>query len=74
MTDYDPATANVIINRLLDRLAIVTGLFGSHGWGEVQVTQDDGTTEHLPVVTHIQEKIIYARKVLKEFGRNPITT
>ncbi len=67
MTAADPTT------RLLDRLAIVVGIFGSHGWPELQVCLDNGTTEHRPVTKDIADKVYYARKVLTEFGRKPIT-
>ncbi len=70
----NPDTATVINNRLLDRLAIVVGIFGSRGWGELAVVTEDGTTQHRPVTPDTNDKIQYARKVLAEFGRKPVTT
>ena len=57
-----------------DRLAIVVGIFGERGWGELQVITNDGDMQTLPVTKDTDEKIRYARKVLAEFGRKPITT
>ncbi len=66
-------TLAVANNRLLDRLAIVVGMFGERGWAEAQVVANDGTTQTLPLVKEGDEKIRYARKVLAEFGRRPTT-
>ncbi len=60
-------------NRLLDRLAIIVGIFGERGWAEIMVVGNDGTTQTLPVVKEVDDKIRYSRKVLAEFGRKPMT-
>jgi hypothetical protein len=62
----------VMNNRLLDRLAIVVGLFGERGWAEAQVVTNDGEIQTLPLTKEGDEKIRYARKVLGEFGRKPM--
>ena len=58
--------------RLLDRLAIIVGMFGERGWPEMQVTDSDGQIRTLPISKEYAEKVQYARKVLAEFGRKPM--
>lgn len=57
--------------RLLDRLAIVAGLFGTRGWAEIEVDLN-GRRTVLPVSQDVNAKVKYARGVLKEFGREPM--
>lgn len=59
--------------RLLDRLAIIVGLFGERGWPECQVLDTDGKIKTLPVTNEIAAKVQYARKVLAEYDRKPMT-
>ena len=74
MQSPDEVLADKLPNaRLLDRLCIVVGLFGTRGWAEMTVVEDDGLARRLPVTKDINDRVQYARKVLKEFGRNPIT-
>lgn len=61
------------LKRVLDRLAIVVGLFGTRGWAEMTVVEDDGLARRLPVTKDVNDRIVYARKVLGEFDRKPIT-
>lgn len=57
--------------RLVDRLAIVVGLFGQRGWAEIEVDLN-GRRTILPVSQDVNEKVRYARKVLADFGRVPV--
>ena len=59
--------------RLLDRLAIVVGLFGSRsrGWAEIEV-EHLGKRQVMAASEDVNKKIQYARSVLKEFGREPM--
>lgn len=59
--------------RILDRLAIIVGLFGTRGWPEIEVTDDSGRERKMPVSGAVYAKIQYARKVLAEFNRSPIS-
>lgn len=59
--------------RLLDRLAIIVGLFGERGWAEVPVVETDGTVRVMPLTKEWNDKVQYARRVLQEFGRKPMT-
>jgi hypothetical protein len=75
MQPPDEVLADKLPNqRLLDRLAIVVGLFGQRGWAEIAVVEEDGLARRLPVTREVNDKIVYARKVLSEFGRKPITS
>jgi hypothetical protein len=75
MQSPDEVLADKLPNaRLLDRLAIVVGLFGQRGWAEIAVVEEDGLARRLPVTREVNDKIVYARKVLSEFGRKPTTS
>jgi hypothetical protein len=75
MQPPDEVLADKLPNqRLLDRLAIVVGLFGQRGWAEIAVVEEDGLARRLPVTREVNDKIVYARKVLSEFGRKPTTS
>lgn len=60
--------------RILDRLAIVVGLFGERGWPEMRVMDTDDQIKTLPLPDELAAKVQYARKFLLEFDRKPITT
>ena len=59
------------LDRVLNRLAAVTGLFGSRGWASVDVVRDDGEVENLPVTKEANSVIKYARETLRVFDREP---
>lgn len=58
-------------SRVVDRLAIVAGVFGTRGWGEIEVDLN-GRRTVLPVSAEVNAIIQYARKVLADFDRKPI--
>ena len=58
--------------RLLDRLAIIVGLFGERGHAEIAVKEDDGRIQIRAASDEIDAKVRYARKILAEYGRKPM--
>jgi len=61
------------IERVLDTLAMVLGVFGQKGWAEVEVTNQLGASEIMPTSKPVDEKVRTARRLLAEFGLRPTT-
>lgn len=59
--------------RALRQLARMVGLFGLRGWPEIAVEQDDGSVTHRPLPKQAADKVLYCRKLLNEYGMEPIT-
>jgi hypothetical protein len=74
MTTEHPAIINGHNPRLARQLARMVGMFGARGWPEIAVSMPDGTVEHHPLPKEAAEKVQYVRKLIKEYGLEPITT
>ena len=59
--------------RLLNHFAMIVGLFGKRGWPSVNVVQDDNTERFYPVTEEAAKKVQYARQILREYGKGPVT-
>jgi hypothetical protein len=59
--------------RLLNQLARIVGLFGARGWPSVNVVQDDNTERFYPVTEDAAKNVQYARQILAEYGKGPVT-
>lgn len=58
--------------RLARQLARLVGMFGARGWPEIKVVLPDGETATCPLLDEDAAKVQYVRKLIREYGLEPI--
>lgn len=59
--------------RLARQLARLVGIFGARGWPEVAAVMPSGEVQHVPLTEDGAKKVQYVRKLIREYGLEPIT-